>query len=165
MTPHILKWLRDVSQKISVHSILEVGSFNVNGSPRSIFPGMPYTGVDIAPGPGVDLVIKDEGLLDALEGQQYDLVICCEALEHCKRPLVIADQMRDLVRPGGWMIVTSPGNGWPMHRYPKDYWRLMPDTYTDSIFDGFEIISQESVGERRRGGPRFCSCYLGKKPG
>ena len=35
---------------------LEIGSANVNGSVRSNFTG-PYLGIDLAPGPGVDLVV------------------------------------------------------------------------------------------------------------
>jgi hypothetical protein len=39
-------------------SVLEIGSYQVNesGSLRAIFSGCSYTGVDLAEGPGVDIV-------------------------------------------------------------------------------------------------------------
>lgn len=36
--------------------ILEIGSYDVNGSVRKFFPESVYTGVDLCAGPGVDLV-------------------------------------------------------------------------------------------------------------
>ena len=36
--------------------VLEIGSYNVNGSIRAFFPNANYTGVDLCDGPGVDIV-------------------------------------------------------------------------------------------------------------
>jgi hypothetical protein len=43
--------------------VFEVGSVNINGSIRSFFENSEYLGIDVAPGPGVDVVCQ---------GQNYD---------------------------------------------------------------------------------------------
>ena len=57
--------------------ILEIGSFDVNGSIRAMFPGAFYTGVDLVEGPGVDRVC-DGYLLD----YSNDLFDLCSRIEH-----------------------------------------------------------------------------------
>ncbi|WP_321817215.1 MULTISPECIES: hypothetical protein [unclassified Paraburkholderia] len=45
-------------------SIIEIGSQDVNGSPRSVCPqGVSYTGVDFVEGRGVDVVLQDPYVL------------------------------------------------------------------------------------------------------
>lgn len=61
-------------------SVLEVGSYNVNGSVRDYFKTpSKYVGVDWRPGPGVDLVSFAHDL--KLE-TQFDVVISASMLEH-----------------------------------------------------------------------------------
>jgi SAM-dependent methyltransferase len=140
MTPEILAWLESVKRRFIPHTgaILEVGSFDVNGSPRSVFADAEsYLGIDQAEGPGVDRVTDAHWIRLP---EKYDLVLCCEMLEHDSNPLATIETLRWHLKPGGILIVTSPGNGFQEHRYPRDYWRLMPDAYTGLIFAGMDVL-------------------------
>ena len=86
-------------------SVLEFGSYNVNGSVRPIFRSPSrYVGVDLRPGRDVDVVC---GAADYEGAGAFDVVVCCEALEHDPTPeATIASAWRAL-RPGGRLILTA----------------------------------------------------------
>jgi SAM-dependent methyltransferase len=173
MMPEIMTWLERMRARHipTPGRILEVGSYNVNGTPRDVFQKHSnfYHGVDIAKGPGVDATITPGGLLEHVTTHQlstgmpmlpFDLVICCEMLEHDINVMESIYQMRMIVAPGGWMIVTSPSHEFPEHQYPRDYWRLMPNAYEDVIFKDWAIVDTYVTPTS----PWASSCYLGRKP-
>lgn len=61
-------------------SVLEVGSLNINGTVRDFFPATDYLGVDVASGPGVDLVAQGENL--TFDDNTFDIAISAECFEH-----------------------------------------------------------------------------------
>ena len=83
-------------------SIVEIGSANVNGSIRPFFKGSQYTGVDLAAGPGVEVVASGHDV--ALPADSVDLAISCECFEHNPD---VARHVRELHR------MTKP---WRRHR-------------------------------------------------
>lgn len=105
--------------------VLEVGSYNVNGSVRELFDGR-YVGTDIQDGPGVDLVVNAHELSKTFEAESFDVVLCLEMLEHDSAPWVTCIQLGRIVKPGGTLIITTRGNGFPEHNNP-DRWRFMKD--------------------------------------
>ena len=162
MTPTILAWLKSIKAVLpSKPSILEVGALNVNGSPRSVFTNYgTYLGIDRRAGPGVDIVLDSHDLLTHFKERKFDVVICCEMLEHDPDPLLTVKQMTGLLDTGGFMIISSPGNGFKEHPYPRDYWRIMPHTYKDVIFAGFEIMFEHRASDKSGS---YCICVLGRK--
>lgn len=112
---------------IAGHSVLEVGSYNVNGTVRPCFTG-PYVGVDLRDGPGVDRVVLP-GILP-FDKYQFDVVVCTEVLEHDDRPWQTMHAMAYVLKVGGIMIVTARGYDksgcFPIHDYPQDLWRFSP---------------------------------------
>ena len=61
-------------------SILEIGSYNVNGSLRDIFNNInKYVGLDLIKGPGVDKVYDGKNMPI---NECFDLCISCECFEH-----------------------------------------------------------------------------------
>ncbi|SRR5260221_10989031 len=61
--------------------VLEIGSLDINGSIRRIFEGAgSYTGLDVGPGPGVDVVCQGQDYDAPSDG--FDTVISCEVMEH-----------------------------------------------------------------------------------
>ena len=63
--------------------ILDMGSYDVNGSYRPLFeePNWQYVGVDVEPGPNVDLVLSSPYRLP-LPDENADVVISGQAFEH-----------------------------------------------------------------------------------
>jgi len=161
MTRELLAWLARIREKYVPYPgrVLEVGSYNVNGSAREHFQSgsESYLGVDQTAGPGVDRVMSSHELNRQLNSQ-FDTIVCCEMLEHDSNPLHSVAEMRKLLAPGGHLIVTSPANGFPEHRYPRDYWRLMPDAYEDIIFKNMTILDRLI----HLGPAPGCNAYLGQ---
>ena len=57
-------------------AVLEIGSYDVNGSIRSLFDTEHYVGVDLVAGPGVD-VVADGQSVDYPDAT-FDVVLSCE---------------------------------------------------------------------------------------
>ena len=157
MIPEILTWLESVRTRFVQPgaAVLEIGSLDVNGSARTVFqPGAAeYLGVDRAAGAGVDMV-ADAATLDL--GRQFDVVLCCETLEHTRDPFAIIERLKAHLRPGGLLIVTTPGNGFGEHFFPRDYFRFMPNFYEDILFDGMEILEIAQIQGAGQTGPTMC---------
>jgi len=60
--------------------VLEVGSLNINGTVRDFFTGCDYTGVDVASGPGVDVVALGQDV--DYPDRSFDTVVSAECMEH-----------------------------------------------------------------------------------
>jgi SAM-dependent methyltransferase len=106
--------------------VLDVGAMDVNGSLRSVAPlGAKYVGVDLEPGPGVDVVL---GLGQGLPfgPDTFDACVSVSCMEHDFAFWDSFLQMAVAVRPGGFIFLDVPSNG-PYHSYPTDNWRFYPD--------------------------------------
>jgi len=93
--------------------VLEVGSLDINGSVRDLFHDCNYTGVDLQPGPGVDLACP--GHLLALPSASFDTVISAECFEH--NPFwreTLANMLR-MARPGGLVLISCATTGRKEH--------------------------------------------------
>ena len=61
--------------------ILEIGSYDVNGSTRQSFSfAKSFLGIDLVKGPGVDIVMNGDQI-DKLN-KKFDIVLSCECFEH-----------------------------------------------------------------------------------
>lgn len=103
-------------------NVLEVGSLNVNNSerglaPRSLFVRSTYTGIDVGPGRGVDLVCAGQDY-DAPD-DVFDVVLSCEVMEHnpCWRETFA--NMARMCKPGGLVVMTCATLGRPEHGTPR----------------------------------------------
>ena len=140
MHESVLAFAAEVISKQDVEgkSVLEVGSAMINGSVRPQIEAMgpaSYTGVDLAPGPGVDVVLAS-GIEGWGTSRQYDLVVSCEMLEHAERWVSAFRAMAQLVAPGGKLVLTCRGLGFPFHN-PTDHWRFEPsDLWRASVLAG-----------------------------
>ena len=95
--------------------VLDVGSLDVNGNNRYLFePGRyEYTGVDLGPGPNVDVVCPIH-LYEAPAGT-FDVVVSTEAFEHDRHLPLSLRRMVELLRPGGLLLFTCATEGRPEH--------------------------------------------------
>jgi SAM-dependent methyltransferase len=110
----------------SVGKILDVGSLDVSGSLRSQSPaGWDYVGIDIAPGPGVDLV-NPPGDPFPFADSEFDLAVSLSCFEHDQCFWFTFTEMMRVVKPSGFVYISAPSNG-PYHGFPFDNWRFYPD--------------------------------------
>jgi SAM-dependent methyltransferase len=135
-------------------TVLEVGSLNINGTVRDFFENCNYTGIDVGPGPGVDIVCG---------GQEYnapkecfDVVISCECFEHNPYWVETFLNMVRMCKSGGLVIVTCASTGRPEHGTNKsnpsdspltvsvgwgDYYKNLTEVDFKNAFDIEEMFS------------------------
>ncbi|HYF07494.1 MAG TPA: class I SAM-dependent methyltransferase [Acetobacteraceae bacterium] len=89
--------------------VLEIGSLDLNGSVRQHFHDCDYIGIDLGPGPGVDVVAEGQNY-DAPDGS-FDVVISCETMEHNPYWKETMLNMVRMCRPGGLVIMTCATTG------------------------------------------------------
>jgi SAM-dependent methyltransferase len=93
--------------------VLEVGSLDVNGSPRPFFTDCDYLGIDCRPGPGVDVVGKTHEC--RLTACHYDVVVSTECFEHDPHLADTLTVISRALKPGGLFLATCAGPDRPEH--------------------------------------------------
>ncbi|HET9975464.1 MAG TPA: methyltransferase domain-containing protein [Streptosporangiaceae bacterium] len=127
--------------------VVEAGALNVNGSVRGPVEALgpaSYTGTDAQPGPGVDLVCPAEKLPGVLGEDSADILLTTEMLEHAEDWRAAVAGMVRVLAPGGLLVLTTRGPGFPYHGYPGDFWRFTVNQM-DGIAEaaGLEVIRCE----------------------
>ena len=94
-------------------NVLEIGSYNVNGSVRRYFRHPKrYVGVDLIEGPDVDVVCSGE----VFESEElFDVSVSTECFEHTPAFLEIFENMTRLTKPGGMVLMSCATTGRPEH--------------------------------------------------
>ena len=134
--------------------ILEIGS-RVVGSlstqRASNFPlAAQFVGVDIHPGPGVDLVCDAHSLASAFRPGSFDVVFSLSVLEHLPAPWRIAQQINQVLALDG-IVMKSVPFCFPLHETPNDFWRFS-DKGLEQLFGpafGFAVIASGLECEMR----------------
>lgn len=112
-------------------SILDVGSYGVNGTYKEIFADTTrytYTGLDVNPGPNVDYVPADPYAWPELADESFDVIVSGQAFEHIEYPWLIIEEMSRVLKKNGLIGIVAPSRG-PEHKYPVDCWRYYPDAF------------------------------------
>lgn len=149
-------------------NVLEIGSRMTNQQcwwivNRDLAKGR-WTGIDMQEGHGVDLVADIHDLPTDWNGQ-FSGVLCSEVLEHVARPWVALPKLKQVIWPGGWMVVTTL-TSFPIHGFPDDYYRYTPSGLKLLLEDaGFTNVQTENAGEieiklNDHGEPGFCTRKL-----
>ena len=101
---------------------------------------------DLKPDDGVDIAgdVFDPVVRARMAQQQARLLLCCNILEHLVDPQPFACACADLVRPGGYVVVSVPLS-FPYHRDPIDTMlRPSPEQIAD-FFPGWETVHSAVV--------------------
>lgn len=108
-------------------NVLDVGSMDVNGTFRPMVErrGWKYTGLDLDAGPNVDIVTEDPYNFP-LMACEFDIVISGSTMEHVESIWLWVPELVRVLRPGGFLAIHTHWSA-PLHRYPVDTWRIMPD--------------------------------------
>lgn len=136
------KWAtKNLSEKdIRGKKIIEVGSYDVNGSLRyfiELLEPKKYIGVDIVMGPGVDIVCPAEKLVKKFGKNSFDVVISTCMLEHTREWKASVSNIKNICKQNGIIIIIVPSQ-WGFHPYPYDYWRFSKKDLRD-IFQDCDI--------------------------
>jgi hypothetical protein len=164
MSPQIQAWVRDVARKhiIKPGHVLEVGALDVNGTVRQFFADAEsYIGTDMEAGPNVDLVLDNSRLISQFIGKRFDTIIACSVLEHDVKFWQTVFYMRTLLAHDGYLLITTPTFHFPLHRFPRDYWRFGEDAFREVFFDGMNILALNHVDNPA--GKRLCIAGVAQK--
>jgi len=126
--------------------VLEVGSKFVNGSVRPLIERFcqpkEYIGVDIEPGRYVDVILPAEKLIEYFGIESFDVVISTEVMEHVFDWRLIINNIKSVLKRGGFIYLTTRSRGFPYHAALHDYWRYEPSDMV-RIFRDFKIVRLE----------------------
>lgn len=122
-------FLQRYVEETSLVNILDVGAYSICGSYKDLITGTNwnYIGADMAPGPNVDIVLKDPyDWGQELLPESFDVVISGQVFEHIEFPWETVKQIDRVLVPGGLVCIIAPSAG-VEHKYPVDCYRYYPD--------------------------------------
>jgi SAM-dependent methyltransferase len=132
------------------NEVLEIGSRLTNKDAwwivnRDLAKGS-WTGCDFQAGHGVDVVADIHEPPEAWLGR-FSGILCSEVLEHVARPWVALPKIKQLIKPNGWIVVTTL-TSFPVHGFPDDYYRYTTSGLKLLLEDaGFKNVRTENAGE------------------
>lgn len=126
---HVSRLVDSYLSNAQAINVLDIGSYDVNGSYKQFFskPGWKYTGVDLAAGPNVDVVLTSPYRFP-IKSYSIDVIVSGQAFEHIEYFWLSWLEMARMVKPGGLIFLLAPSRGYE-HRHPQDCWRFYPDSY------------------------------------
>jgi len=131
-----LQYVRELMNKSSITGpVLELGTGYGGSTCKDLIQsaGMHYYGTDLFEASTVDFVADFERTdqLQALRGVGgFGTILILNVLEHCFEPIKILDNAASLLLPNGRLVVLTPAI-WPLHNYPMDAYRLLPNFYEE----------------------------------
>lgn len=143
-------------ENIQNKKILDVGSYDVNGTMKPIFEQGQYIGLDMEKGPNVDIVGKSHEI--PFIDNFFDIVISSSCFEHDDMFWISFKEMCRVLKPGGHMYIQAPQNG-PYHGWPGDNWRFYADSWRalekwgKSL--GYEVELVESYIDEKTPSPEY----------
>ena len=104
-------------KNIQTKKVLDVGSYDVNGTLKPIFEKGNYIGLDMEKGPNVDVVSNAHEI--PFQDNHFDIVLSSSCFEHDDMFWETFLEMCRVLKPGGYMYLQAPQNG-PYHGWPGD---------------------------------------------
>ena len=116
--------------------VLDIGSLDVNGNNRCLFKDCKYIGLDVVPGPNVDVVSIAHLYKPSAP---FDVVLSTNALEHDLYWRQTFDAMLTFLKPAG-LLFFSASSSWPEHGTKRTY--SAPDSGTSQMGPEWENYYQ-----------------------
>lgn len=117
MHPAALHWAKLNVPELP-RRVLDIGGADINCSLRNLYTWSDYRCVDIAEGPGVDIVADFITWSHEVDVSQFDLIVCFEVFEHMKEWAFAVHRVHTLLEPGGLFVGTCATDG----RTPHSAW-------------------------------------------
>jgi len=164
----------EFAQTVVAHRgrVLEIGARARSGNTRREHfpPPAAYIGLDISPGPNVDIV-GDAHHLSRLVTGKFDAAFSVSTFEHMLMPWKVVLELNKILHDGA-LVFTHSHQTWPLHDAPWDFWRFSQDSWHGlyNRHTGFEIVKAKHAQPAYLS-PAFMSssmygmdrniCYLG----
>ena len=95
--------------------------------------------------------IEESGLPD----NSFDVVLCTEVLEHCRRPWRAVQEVARILKPGGFAAFSAP-HVWFYHPHPRDNFRFTAEGLSSLCEEShLEVVQILSAG-----GSAACFCQI-----
>lgn len=145
----IIDFVSSLTEKVKNKKVLDCGAGDWY-FPRKIFkPICSYTAQDVFSHPLIDIVCKAEDLVKTVGKESYDVVLCFDVLEHVENPFNVANNLYEVIKPGGMLALTVPFF-WHIHAHGEknfyDYWRFT-NYGLQKLFYKFNQLDIRPVGE------------------
>jgi SAM-dependent methyltransferase len=108
-------------------TVVDFGSYDVNGTLKGIFAKHRYIGIDMSEGPNVDVVCENDST--PFESNSVDVVVSSSCFEHDECFWMTFLEMCRIVKPGGYIYINAPSAG-EYHGHPGDCWRFYKDSWS-----------------------------------
>jgi hypothetical protein len=133
-------------KKLTDYNCLELGARR--STIRQHFVGCKhFVGVDIHPGPDVDVTCDIHALSTALgpHSLRFDAVATISTFEHLVMPWKAVLEINKVMNPGGLLFIATHPT-WPPHELPWDFWRFADGAFYGLLNQatGFEILRYSS---------------------
>jgi len=152
--PYFQSWENFIARLEGFESgaVLELGSRARSAITRRhrIPQRLDYVGLDILPGPNVDMVGDAHELAAIFAGKRFVAAFSASVFEHLAMPWKVVLELNKILEPGG-IVYTSTHQTWPPHEEPWDFWRFSQHSW-NTLFNaatGFEVL-EAVVGEPAR---------------
>jgi SAM-dependent methyltransferase len=142
-------------QSFHNQKVLGVGTFNVCGTEDAFFDDCNYSGLDLGPGPGVDIICPAQDY-DAPDAS-YDTIISCECFEHNPFYKETIQNIVRLLKPGGLFLFTCATTGRPVHgtksleeesKKKWSNWKTMPNVVRENWDnDYYKNLTEQDIRE------------------
>lgn len=106
--------------------VVDFGSYDVNGTLKPIFVDFNYTGIDMSPGPNVDIVCTNDKT--PFEDNSVDIILSSSNFEHDDFFWLTFLEMCRILKKDGYIYICAPSAG-KYHGYPGDNWRFYADSW------------------------------------
>lgn len=159
---------RLIARQAITGPVLELGAGYGGATSRAEVEAakLQYFGTDLSPGPGVDFAADFELVeqMTVFRGvAPFGSVLVLNVLEHTFDPIRVLDNAATLLRPGGTLVALTP-SVWPLHNYPMDAWRILPNFYEeyakrrghDLLEGSFEYVGFGPVANFRNADGSYC---------
>lgn len=103
-----------------------------------------HVGIDVHPGPGVDVVVNP-GKPWPLESGSFDAVLCTQVLEHVVDLDDVVGQIHRVLKPGALLVVSVPF-AYNEHGAPHDYRRFSAHGLRLLFERDYEILEVDREG-------------------
>jgi SAM-dependent methyltransferase len=157
-------WIRGVLEETdlsSVREVLDVGSstkkFRTQKQPyidENVFRPLREQNktiyyLDQKIGEGIDFVYDIENLRAEEIGRKFEMVVCCNLLEHVRKPKELASLLIGLTGDNGFLLITVP-KAYRHHPDPIDTMFRPSMEELVSMFPGMKVVSKDVIRIRER---------------